>query len=169
MSLSMSQSSLPVFTRALGNLEALLEKAKAHVEAKKLDEAAIVNFRLFPDMLPFAAQVRIACDISKGAGARLAGVDLPKFEDNETTLDQLIARVQKTLDFLATLKPEQIDGSEGKEISLNSPRGTMKFTGLSYLQQFVLPNVYFHSATAYNILRHNGVEIGKQDFIGKVG
>lgn len=168
MSLSMSQASLPVFTHALKNLSVVLAKGKAHAEVKKLDEASIVNFRLFPDMLPFATQVRIACDMVKGAGARLAGIEPPKFEDNEKTFDELIARVEKTLDFISTLAASQIDGSEAREITLSSPRGTMKFTGQNYLLQFVLPNLYFHSATTYNILRHNGVEVGKMDFLGKI-
>lgn len=168
MSLSMSQASLPVFIRALNNLSAVLAKGKAHIEAKKLDEANFVNYRLFPDMLPFATQVRIACDMVKGAGARLAGIEPPKFEDNEKTFDELLARVEKTLGFLGTLAAAQIDGSEAREISLTSPRGTMKFTGQNYLFQFVLPNLYFHSTTTYNILRHNGVEIGKMDFLGKI-
>ncbi len=168
MSLSMYQASMPVAAHALHNLAAVLAKGKAHINDKKLDEAAFINFRLFPDMLPLATQVRIACDMVKGGGARLAGVEVPKYEDNETTFEQLIARVQKTLDFIGSLKPEQFDGSETREITLPNPRGPMKFTGLNYLLQFVLPNLYFHSATAYNILRHNGVEIGKMDFLGKI-
>jgi len=168
MPLSMAQASLPVFNHALNNLAAILAKGKAHIDAKKLDESYFVNFRLFPDMLPLAVQVRIACDMVKGGGARLAGVEVPKFEDNEKTFDELIARVHKTIDFLGTLKAEQVDGSEGREIVLASPRGNMTFTGQNYLFQFVLPNLYFHSATAYNILRHNGVEIGKMDFLGKI-
>lgn len=168
MSLSMYQASLPVFAHALHNLAAVLAKGQAHIVEKKLDEAAFVNFRLFPDMLPLASQVRIACDMVKGGGARLAGVEVPKFADDETTFEQLIARVQKTLDFIGTLTPTQVDGSEAREVVLVSPRGNMKFTGQNYLFQFVLPNLYFHSATAYNILRHNGVEIGKMDFLGKI-
>ncbi len=168
MSLSMFQASMPVAAHALHNLAAVLAKGKAHIDAKKLDEASLVNFRLFPDMLPLASQVRIACDMVKGAGARLAGVEVPKFADDEKTFDELIARVQKTLDFIGTLKAAQIDGSEAREITLPSPRGAMKFTGQNYLFQFVLPNLYFHSATAYNILRHNGVEVGKMDFLGKI-
>ena len=168
MSLSMQSLTLPVFTHALTNLKALVEKGKAHAEARKFDGASLVNFRLYPDMLPFAAQIRIACDIVKGAGARLAGIDPPKFADDETTLEQLIARVQKTLDFIASLDPKAVEGSETREITLTSPRGTMKFQGLDYLLHFVLPNLHFHSATAYNILRHNGVEIGKQDYLGKI-
>lgn len=168
MSVSLHSITIPVFGHALVNLAALLEKARAHVEAKKLDGSVFVNYRLFPDMLPFASQVRIACDMVKGAGARLAGIEVPKFADDETTLEQLIERVKKTHAFIDGLTPQQIDGAETREIVLNNPRGAMKFTGLDYVQKFVLPNLYFHSATAYNILRHNGVEIGKQDFLGKI-
>jgi hypothetical protein len=168
MSLALAHFTLPVFTHALGNLQSLLEKAKAHVEAKKIAPEALIQFRLFPDMLPLASQVRIACDMVKGAGARLAGIDPPKFADDEKTFDELIARVQKTLDFIASLDAKALDGSEAREITLASPRGTMKFKGLDYVNHFVMPNLYFHSATAYNILRHNGVEIGKQDFLGKI-
>ena len=167
MSLSMFQASVPVFIRTLTNLKAVLEKGRAHVAAKNLDESHFFNYRLFPDMLPFAAQVRIACDMVKGGGARLAGIEVPKFEDNETTLEQLVARVQKTLDFLATLKSEQIDGSETRDITLPMRSGPMSFKGQDYLLHFVLPNLYFHATTTYSILRHNGVEIGKWDFLGK--
>ncbi len=168
MSLSMFQTSVPVFIAALNNLSALLEKAKAHAEAKKLDAAALPQFRLFPDMLPLVNQVRIACDMAKGGGARLAGIEPPKFEDLEVSFEDLIARVRKTVDFLSPLTAAQIDGSETRAITLKSPRGEMHFSGQDYLLKFVLPNIYFHTATAYNILRHNGVEIGKQDFLGKI-
>lgn len=168
MSLSMYQASVPVFIHALHNLAAILEKGKAYAEAKKLAPTALTAFRLFPDMLPLTTQITIASDIAKGGGARLAGIDPPKFEDNEVTLDDLIARVKKTVDFLSTLTAAQIDGSETRAITLKSPRGDMHFTGQDYLFKFVLPNLYFHSATAYNILRHNGVEVGKQDFLGKI-
>lgn len=167
MTLSMYQASVPVFIRALTNLSNVLDKGIAHVEAKKIDGAAIVNFRLFPDMLPFAAQIRIAGDIAKGGGARLAGIDPPKFEDNETTLAELSERIKKTIAFLQTIKAEQVDGSEARDITMPTRGEPMKFKGQGYLLGFVLPNIYFHCATAYNILRHNGVEIGKTDFIGK--
>ncbi|TXH03044.1 MAG: DUF1993 domain-containing protein [Nevskiaceae bacterium] len=167
MSISMYQASVPVLTRALGNLITILEKGVAHVEARKLEPAALVAFRLYPDMFPLSRQVQIATDMSKGCVARLAGIEPPKYDDNETTLEQLIARVRKTRDYVAGFKPEQIDGSEGRDIVLKSPRGEMNFKGLPYLQGFVLPNVYFHITTAYNILRHNGVELGKMDYIGQ--
>ncbi len=166
MSLGMYQSSIPALVRALGNLRNILTKAAAHCEAKKIDPAALIGFRLFPDMLPLASQVRIACDMSKGCVARLGGVEAPKFEDNETTFAQLDARIEKTLAFLATATPAMIDGSETRTVTIKTPRGDLNYEGQTYLQFFLLPNVYFHCTTAYNILRHNGLEIGKFDFIG---
>jgi len=166
MSLGMYQSSIPALVRALGNLRNILIKAAAHCEAKKIDPAALIGFRLFPDMLPLASQVRIACDMSKGCVARLGGVEAPKFEDNETTFAQLDARIEKTLAFLATATPAMIDGSETRTVTIKTPRGDLNYEGQTYLQFFLLPNVYFHCTTAYNILRHNGLEIGKFDFIG---
>lgn len=167
MSITMYQASAPILTRALTNLITILEKGAAHAEARKIDGSVLVGSRLFPDMFALARQVQIATDMSKGCVARLAGVEPPKFEDNETSFAELVARVRKTLDYIATLKPEQIDGSETRDIVLKSPRGEMNFKGLAYLQGFVLPNVYFHVTTTYNILRHNGVELGKMDFIGQ--
>ena len=167
MTISMYQASVPVFIRMLRNLKALLEKGAAHAEAKKFDASVLVTARLAPDMFALARQIQIAADNAKGCASRLAGVDIPKFEDNETTLPELIARIDKTISFLKTLKPEQIDGSEDKAIVLKTPRGDLNFTGLNYLLHFALPNVYFHITTAYNILRHNGVEIGKMDYIGQ--
>jgi hypothetical protein len=167
MSISMYQASVPVLTRSLGNLVRLLEKGAAHAEAKKIDPAVLVNSRLYPDMFALARQVQIATDMAKGCAARLAAVEPPKYEDKEASFEDLIARVQKTIDYLKTFKPERIDGSETRDVVLKSPRGDMNFKGLAYLQGFVLPNVYFHVTTTYNILRHNGVEIGKMDFIGQ--
>ncbi|AXQ27703.1 DUF1993 family protein [Solimonas sp. K1W22B-7] len=167
MSLTMYTASVPAFVRLLGNLRGILEKAAAHVESRKLEPAALIGFRLYPDMFPLVRQVQIATDMVKGCAARLAGVDVPRYEDSETSFDDLIARIDKTVAFLQGFKPGQIDGSEDKPIQLKSPRGEMNFTGLQYLQGFVLPNAYFHATTAYNILRHNGVELGKQDFIGR--
>lgn len=168
MSLSMSQASVPVLIRTLSNFVTILEKGKAHAEAKKLDPSVLVNFRLFPDMLPLSKQVQIASDMAKGGGARLAGVDVPKYEDTETSFDELIARLNKTIDFLANLDPSKIDGSENREIVLAMRSGPVTFKGQDYLLNFVLPNVNFHAVTAYNILRHNGVELGKMDFLGKL-
>lgn len=167
MTISMYQASVPAFIRMLSNLSAILEKAAAHAEARKIDPAVLVNSRLYPDMFPLARQVQIATDQAKGCGARLAGLEPPKFEDNEATFPELIARIEKTLAFLRTLKPEQIDGSEEKTITLQLRNNTMTFKGMPYLLDFVLPNCYFHVTTAYDILRHCGVEIGKQDYIGK--
>lgn len=168
MTISMYQASVPVFIRMLSNLKKLLEKGAAHAEAKKFDAAVLVNARLAPDMFALARQIQIAGDNAKGCAARLADVEIPKFEDNETTIADLIARIEKTIAFLKTIQPAQIDGSEDKAIVLKSPRGEMNFTGINYLLHFALPNVYFHITTAYNLLRHNGVEIGKMDFIGGV-
>ncbi|MGH8849749.1 MAG: DUF1993 domain-containing protein [Casimicrobiaceae bacterium] len=168
MAISMYQASVPVFTRALTNLRAVLQKAAAHAQARKIDEAVLVNARLYPDMLPLSSQVQIASDFARGTAARLAGTELPSFEDNEKTLAELIARIDRTLDYLRTQKAAAIDGSEGREV-IRPVRGEPhKFTGLNYLLQFALPNFFFHATTAYDILRHNGVELAKGDFIGKL-
>jgi len=167
MSLSMYSASVPVFLRALGNLRACLDKAAAHAEARKLDPATLLGFRLYPDMFPLTRQVQIAADMAKGCVARLAGVEVPKYEDNEASFADLAARIDRTLAFIKGFTAEQIDGTEDKPIQLKSPRGELNFSGQQYLQFFVTPNVYFHCTTAYNILRHNGVELGKQDFLGR--
>jgi len=167
MSISMYQVSVPVFVRALSNLRAILEKGAAHAEARKFKPEVLLNDRLAPDMHPLTRQVQIATDQVKGCAARLAGVEVPKFEDNEASFEDLYARIDKTLAFVKSLKPEQIDGSENKDISLPTPRGPLEFKGQPYLLFFVHPNLYFHCTTAYAILRHNGVELGKMDFIGK--
>ena len=168
MSISMYQASIPTITRALTNLIGVLEKAAAHAEAKKIDPAVLVNSRLYPDMFALAKQVQIASDVSKGGTARLAQVEPPKYEDTETTFPELIARLKKTIDFLATLKPEQIDGGEDRTVTWKTQTATRSMQGMPYLLNHVLPNVFFHCATAYDILRHNGVEVGKQDFLGKM-
>ena len=168
MNISMYNASIPVMIKMLGNLEAILDKAITHAAARKIDDAAFVEARLFPDMFTFARQIRVATDMAKGAGARLAGIDIPKFEDNEKTLPELKARLRKALDFLKTLTPAQIDGSEDKAIILTAGSNTFNFKGLDYLNSWVLPNFYFHVTTAYNLLRHGGVEIGKMDFLGKM-
>jgi hypothetical protein len=168
VTISLYQASVPVFIRALTNLKAVLHKGEAFAEAKKIKPEVLLNDRLCVDMFPLTRQVQIACDMTKGAGARLAGVEVPKYEDNEASFAELYARIDKTVDFLKTLKPEQIDGQEERHISLPSPRGTMEFKGQPYLLGFVMPNVYFHCTTAYAILRHNGAELGKMDFIGGI-
>jgi hypothetical protein len=156
-----------VSIRALNNLANILEKGAAYAETKKIDPNVLINSRLSPDMLPLSKQVQIASDIVNRGAARLAGVEAPKFEDNETTFGQLIDRIHKTISQLNTFKAEQIDGSEEKEITLQMRDNTASFQGMPYLLYFVLPNLYFHVTTAYDILRHCGVELGKQDFLGQ--
>ena len=167
MAISMYQVSAPRFANTLKNLSTILDKAQAHYEAKKYDASGIMGFRLFPDMFPFARQVQVACDTAKGAVARLAGVEIPKHEDTEQTFAELKARIEKTLDFINTIKAAQVDGSEEKEIVMKMRSGEVKFKGMQYLLGHALPNFYFHVTTAYNILRHNGVELGKRDYIGQ--
>lgn len=166
MTLSMYQASAPRFVNTLNNLSAILDRAQAHTEARKIDPAALTSFRLYPDMFPLTRQVQIACDAAKGAVARLAGVEVPKHEDTEQTLAELKARIAKTVEFIKTIKPAQVDGSEDKEIALRLGGEDVKFKGMQYLLGFAHPNFYFHVTTAYNILRHNGVEVGKKDYIG---
>ena len=166
MAISMYQASAPRFANMLKNLSAILEKAQAHAEAKKIDPAVLLESRLYPDMLPLVRQVQIASDNAKGAVARLAGVEVPKYEDTEETLADLRARLAKTVDFVESFKPAQIDGSEGNDIHLKLGPREVTWKGMQYLLGFALPNFYFHVVTAYDILRHNGVEIGKRDFIG---
>ena len=167
MKLSMYQASVPVFIRMLGNLSAILAKAAAHAEAKKIDPLVLVNSRLFPDMFPLSRQVQIASDTAKGAAARLAGMEPPSYEDNEKTFPELIVRLDKTVEFLKTFKPEQIDGSEERTINIKVAGQPMTLQGMTFLLQRALPNLYFHTTTAYAILRHNGVEVGKKDYLGK--
>jgi hypothetical protein len=150
----------------LNNLAAILEKAAAHAEAGKIDPAVLINDRLYPDMLPMGRQVLIASDTAKGGAARLAGVEPPKYEDNEKTFAELIERLRKTVAYLETFKPEQIDGSEKRMITVKVRDDTLTLAGLPYLLHRVLPNLYFHVSIAYAILRHNGVEIGKKDYLG---
>lgn len=163
----MYQASVPVFSRALNNLAAILEKAAAQAEAKKIDPAVLIGYRLYPDMLPLARQIHIATDGAKGGVARLAGVEPPKYEDNEASFPDLIARLRKTVAYLESIKPEQIDGSEDKTVTWKTQTTTRSMQGMPYLLSHVTPNVYFHVTTAYDILRHCGIEIGKQDFLGK--
>jgi hypothetical protein len=162
----MYQASVPRFVNILGNLSNILDKAQAHVDAKKLDETALTTYRLFPDMLPMARQVQIACDGAKGVVARLAGVEIPAHEDNEKTLAELKARIAKTIVFVQSVTPEQIDGTEDKAIVIKRGDKETQYTGMQFLMGHAIPNFYFHVTTTYNILRHNGVEIGKRDYIG---
>jgi hypothetical protein len=166
MNISMYQASAPRFANILGNLAVILDKAQAHAEAKKIDPAVLMGCRLFPDMFPLVRQVQIASDTAKGAVARLAGVEIPKYEDTEQTFAELKTRVAKTIEFVRSFKPAQLDGSEDREIVLKLGGREVKFTGMQYLLGHATPNFYFHVTTAYDILRHNGVELGKRDYIG---
>ncbi len=166
MSLTMYQASIPAFVRMLGNLSAILDKAAAHAEAKKIAPAIFINARLAPDMFPLSRQVQIATDIVKGCAARLAGIEVPSYEDNEATFEELQARVAKTAAFLKSIRAEQIDGSEERDITVKFGSREFNFLGQAYLVDFVIPNFHFHLTSTYGILRHNGVDIGKMDYIG---
>lgn len=166
MNISMYQASVPRFVNILGNLSNILDKAQAHVDAKKLDVTSLTGYRLFPDMLPMTTQVLIACDTAKGVVARLAGLEIPVFEDTEKTLADLKARIAKTIAFIQSVGPEQIDGTEDKAIVTKRGDKETHYKGLQFLLGHAIPNFYFHVTTTYNILRHNGVEIGKRDFLG---
>ena len=167
MTISMYQASAPLFERMLGNLVVILEQGATHAAARKIEPSVFVNARLSPDMFTLAKQVQIAADMAKGCMARLAGQEPPKYEDNEATIPELVARINKTVAFIKTFTPAQIDGSEEKQIVIQMRSGPLEFKGLPYLLHFVYPNFYFHVTTAYDILRHNGVEVGKMDFLGK--
>ena len=167
MKISMYQASSPRFINALGNLSAILDKAQVHAEARKIDPSVLTNARLFPDMFPLKRQVQIACDNAKGAVARLAGAEIPKHEDTEETIAELKARIAKTIAFVETIGPEQIDGSEEKNIHLKLGAREVDWKGMQYLLGYALPNFYFHVVTAYDILRHCGVEVAKRDYIGR--
>lgn len=167
MTLSMYQASAPCFVTMLKNLSAILDKAQAHADAKKIEPTVFTGARLFPDMFTLVRQVQIACDSAKGGMARLAGVEVPKHEDTEQTFGELKARIAKTIAFIETFKAAQIDGTEEKQIEFKAGPHELKFRGMQFLLGFVYPNLYFHITTAYNILRHNGVEIGKWDYLGR--
>jgi uncharacterized protein len=163
----MYDASVATMTHFLGSLSRFLKKALAHAEAKKIDPPALLEARLFPNMFTLIRQVQIVTDHAKGAGARLAGIAVPSFEDNEKTFDQLQARIAKTIDFLGTLKKEQFNDAATRQVSLKVGGSDMTFTGAEYLSRFALPNFHFHMTTAYAILRHNGVELGKGDYMGR--
>jgi uncharacterized protein len=167
MTISMYQASVPVMMRSIDNLVAILAKGAADAEARKIDPTVLINSRLYPDMLPLSKQVQIVSDVARRGAARLAGLEAPAMADNEITFAELIDRLKKTNAYLETLTPAQIDGSETKSITLPMGKETIIFEGLPYLLSFVLPNVYFHVTTAYNILRHSGVKLGKLDYLGK--
>jgi hypothetical protein len=162
----MYKASAPIFLQFLTALSGVLDKAQAHIEAKKLDPNFFLAMRIYPDMFPLARQVRAVCDHAVNACGRLAGAELPTFANDEASIADLKARIEKAIAFIRTLKPEQIDGTEDKEIVVQFPSGERRFTGQTLLLNFSLPNFYFHDTTAYNILRHCGVEIGKRDFMG---
>lgn len=166
MAITMYQASVPAFQRSLTNLKGILQKAADHAAARKIDESVFLQSRLYPDMLAMGRQVQIAADFAKGATARLAGQDVPKYNDTETTFAEMIARIDKTLAFIGGFKAEQIDGTEGRDISITIAGNPVAFKGQPYLIHFAIPNFYFHMSMAYAILRHNGVEIGKGDFLG---
>ena len=168
MSLSIYQSTVPVFEQTLNALAAILDKAAAHAEAKKIDPSVLLSARLRPDMLAFPRQVQIACDHAKNGTARLAGLEAPRFEDKEASIDELKARVKATLDFIAGVDPKALEANFNREIAIPVGKNTLKLNGADYLLHFCLPNYYFHLTTAYDILRYAGVEIGKRDFLGNV-
>jgi hypothetical protein len=165
VTISMYALSVPVFDRYLRNLVHVLEKGAAYASERKIDDTVLTGMRIYPDMFPLSRQIQIAADFAKGASARLAGVEIPKYEDSEKTFAELKARCQKTSDFLATLKPEQFAGSEDKTISITVAGAPVEFVGLPYLSNYAFPNFYFHATTAYNLLRHAGVPLGKRDFV----
>jgi len=166
MTLSMYAASVPVFRRALTQLGAVLDKGEAFAAARKIEPAVLLNARLAPDMFPLIRQVQIASDHAKGCASRLAGVEVPSWPDDEASFEQLQGRIRRTIEYLDGIKPAQIDGSEARPIKLAMRTITLNFSGQDYLLGFVLPNLFFHCTTAYAILRHNGVELGKRDFIG---
>lgn len=167
MTISMHSASAPVLVRMLGNLIKWIDKAQAHAEARKFDSVNYLGMRLAPDMLPLSKQIQIASDSAKGCMGRLAGTELPKWEDNEATLAELRARVQKTIDYVISFEASQIDGSDAREITLPQRSGDpLVFSGEAYLKHYALPNVFFHTTMAYALFRHAGVEIGKRDYLG---
>ena len=168
MSLTVYQTSVPVFLRTLRNLRGIVEKGAAYSSARKLDDGVLLNARLYPDMLPFTFQIQVATDMARGGAARLAGQEPPKFEDNETTFAQLIDRIDRTIAYIESLDRKAFEGAEERTIVRPVRGQPHTFTGLSYLQQTVIPNLYFHTTIAYGLLRHNGVELGKFDFLGKM-
>lgn len=164
--LAMYDATIPPLKRSLTNLSAILKKGEDYADAKKIEHSVLLNARLFPDMYPLTRQVQIATDMSKGAAARLSGIEIPKYEDNESTFAELQARIAKTIAFIDTIKPAQMEGAENRDIVITVRKTELKFAGQAYLLNWVIPNVHFHVTTAYNILRHNGVELGKPDFLG---
>ena len=163
--MNLYDASVPVFTHFLRSLSVILKKAETHCAAKKIDPAVILGARLFPDMFALTRQVQIASDAAKGAGARLTGTPVPSWPDEERTFDELQARIARTIDFLASLKREQFDGAGGRDIAIKAGGRELNFKGFAYLETYAKPNFFFHLTTAYAILRHNGIELGKPDFL----
>ncbi|QEY62490.1 DUF1993 domain-containing protein [Metapseudomonas lalkuanensis] len=168
MSLSMYEVSIPVLARMLGNLSNLLKKGEANAQARSIDPKVYIDSRLAPDMYPLARQVQIASDMAKGCAARLAGVEVPSWEDTESTFDELQARIAKTLDFIKGIDAAKLEGSETRTVVLKMRSGELSFSGRDYLLGFAMPNFYFHVTAAYAILRYNGVDVGKMDYLGGV-
>lgn len=166
MKISMYALSHDVFRKSLTQLQHVMDKGVANAKARNFDPNVFVSLRLAPDMLPFSKQVQLTSDFAKNSMARLAGIDPPKFEDNETTLDELLARVKKTIDYLGTVPASALEGSETRDIKIPLRDRTLEMKGLPFLQHWALPNFFFHHVTAYNVLRHNGVDIGKRDYLG---
>ena len=166
MPITMHQAAFPPVIRTLNALSTILDKAAAHCEARKIDPSVLLNYRLAPDMYPLARQIQIVTDQAKGMAARLGGAEVPGYPDTETTIDELKARLAKTVDFVQSIQAEAFEGSEDRQITLKMRSGELSFKGLTYAFGFVLPNFYFHAATAYDILRHAGVELSKMDFMG---
>lgn len=166
MTISMYSASVPAFQKTLGNLKTLLKKGEDYAVVKKFEPSVLLNARLYPDMFALTRQVQIACDVAKGACCRLSGSDIPTFEDKETTFADLYARIDKTLALIATFSPAQIDGQEERDITITPGGKEMKFKGQAYLVNWVMPNFYFHVMITYAILRSNGVEVGKMDYLG---
>jgi uncharacterized protein len=169
MAMSMYNASVPVCTRMLSNLSTFMDKAEAFCLAKKVEPSVLLSARLAPDMLPLSKQIHIACDASKFAASRIAGIEAPKFDDSETTFAQFKERIAATIAFLKTVKPEQLDGTEDKDVTVQVRGNPMTFKAEAYLKHWAMANMYFHVTTAYAILRHNGVELGKNDFLGAPG
>ncbi len=168
MSLSLFDASIATFLHTLRSLQNILEKGVAHAEARKFDPNVLATLRLYPDMLPLNRQVQIASDAAKGAAARLSATEPPKFEDNETTMAELIARVAKTIDYLQSFKPAQFEGADSRVVTVKLPRNTFNFTAVDYVRHWALPNFFFHVTMTYALLRQGGVEIGKADYLGSI-
>lgn len=168
MGVNLYELTLPALARGLSNLSAMLDKGAAHAEARKFEGQVLLQARLYPDMYPLLKQAQIACDTAKGAAARLAGIAPPSHPDTEASFAELKVRIAKTLEFVNSIRPEQLRDAEERTIEMKTPRTTLTFTGLTYVSGFVLPNFYFHSSMVYALLRHSGVEIGKMDFLGPI-